>query len=68
MRSSLFLDATLRRLVVADVSGQPIGSIFEAWPLIMVAAGRHETLETNYQSTLRNIAEEVGSNLHCGGS
>jgi hypothetical protein len=29
LRSSLFLDVTLRRLVVTDVSGQPINPIFK---------------------------------------
>jgi hypothetical protein len=57
-----------RRLVFTDVSRQPIGPIFKgqavqeessctAWPLKMGPIGCLETSVTNYQSTLRNIAE-----------
>jgi len=41
----------LKRLVVINVLGQPVG------PILMGPTGCSKTLITNYQSTLRNIPE-----------
>jgi len=51
VRSSRFLDVTQRRLVDTDVSGQPIGPIFQSQSLQVTSI-------INYQSTLRNIPKE----------
>ena len=42
-----------RTMIVTGISGLPIGT---------------KTLESNYQSTMRNIPEERRSHLHRGGS
>jgi uncharacterized protein YukE len=61
MRSQLFWDVTQRRLVIADVSGQPICPTFEGQAVMTFEDGTdrfRETSVTNYQSTLRHIPEE----------
>jgi len=65
MRPSRFLDLTQRRLVVEDVSGQPIGPIFKAQAVeeerLALEDGRDRLSRksvTNYPSTLRNVTEE----------
>jgi hypothetical protein len=67
---SFFWDVTHRRLVITDVSGQPIGSIFKSIvsKKKMAPIGCREMLVTEYQSTLRNIPEELKYSLHRGGS
>ena len=68
-RSSLFWDITQRRLVVTDVSVQPIGPIFmdrADWTVLplkicLTVEDGSDRLSRNvdkYQSTVRNIAEE----------
>jgi len=68
MRSSFFWDVTQLWLVITDVSGQPVGPIFngqatqeeyltlEIRPIVCP-----ETSATNYQFTLRNVTEELRS-------
>jgi hypothetical protein len=61
MRPPLFWDVKQCRLVIADVSGQSIGSIFKGQAVIILEDGADRFRETsviNYQSTLRNIPEE----------
>ena len=71
MRSSLFLDVKQRRLVVTDVSGQPVCPIFKdqgtAWALKMGPLGYPETSVNSYQYTLLNISEEQRFHVHRGG-
>ena len=72
-RSSLFWDVTQGRLVVTNVSVQPIGPIFKDQAVQEGLLGLPdpacpETSVTKYQSALRNIPEERRSRLHRGGS
>jgi hypothetical protein len=74
MRSSLFPDIAQRRLVVTDVSGQPVGPIFkpraaqEGCLTSMRSTGCPQTSVTNYRwSGLRNVTEQRRSHLHGGG-
>ena len=57
----IFRCVTLRRLVVADVSGQSIGPL----KMELIVCPRNVG---NYKSTLRDIPEERISHLHRGGS
>ena len=58
--SWLFFDFTQRRWIVTEVSGQPLGPIFNvrARTLEMGPRGCLETLVINYKSTQRNMPEE----------
>jgi hypothetical protein len=74
-RSWLFWNVMQGGVVVADVSGYPIGSIKGQGVQVLsgcltVEIGPiwcPETAVTNYQSTLRDIPQERISHLHCGG-
>jgi len=55
MRYSLLWDFAQRRLVVSDVSEQPVRPIFKG-PASL--AGCLETSISNFHSTLRNVPEE----------
>ena len=57
LKSSLFWDCTQRRLVVSDVSGQPVHPIFKV---------KQSKESHNYQSTLRKILEERRWHSHRG--
>jgi hypothetical protein len=71
LRSSLFWDVMLRRLVLTCrlfLLGQTDGPILsQAWPLLKGSIVCTETSVSNYQSTLCNSSEEQRSHLHrCG--
>jgi hypothetical protein len=65
--SSLFWYIKHSRLVVTDVSKQPIGFLYKrrSWHFNMGPIGCPETSVTNYQSSLRDIPEEQRSPLFC---
>ena len=64
--SSLFWYTKHSRLVVTDVSEQPIGFLYKRpWHFNMGPIGCPESSVTNYQSSLRNIPEEQRSPLFC---
>jgi hypothetical protein len=71
---SLFWDGKQRKLVVTDVSGQPIGPIFKGQSVqefCLTLENESDRLPRNggnYQSTLHNIPEELRSHLHHGQS
>ena len=67
MTSSLLCDVTRSRLVITDVSIQPIpiGPHLQGSPSKMVPIGCPETSVTNYRSTLSNIVEERTSSVWC---
>jgi hypothetical protein len=79
MRLSLFWDVTQRKLVLTDVSEQPIGPIFKGqaveeypsrsgWPFYMGPIGYPETSVTDYQYTLLNISQERRTNVWVPGN
>jgi hypothetical protein len=67
MRSSLFWDATQRRLVVTDVSGQTIGPIYKDLPLKIGQLGCPSQSVTT-RTNLRCITTRAEIHLYRGGS
>ena len=65
MGSSLFWDIMHRRLVITDVSGQPLGPIFKGQANSTLEDGIDRLFQNvgNYQSTLRIIPEEQRSGV-----
>ena len=77
MISLFFWDITQQsRLLFTDISGQPVGPIFEghtvqSWttgPLKVGPIGCPEVSVTNCQSAVCNVTEECGSDSHRDGS
>jgi hypothetical protein len=71
-RSALFWDVTQCRLIVTNISGQPINPIFkgqlDCWPLNMTQIGHPKTSVMKYLSTMPNHREEGRPHLHHGSS
>jgi hypothetical protein len=72
-RSPLFCDVMQGRLLVTDVSGQPVGTIFKGQAVFLACltledgAGMFRNVGS-YQSVLRKISEKRRSNLYREGS
>jgi len=58
MRSLVFWDVAQRGLVVTDVSGHPMGSVFKDKAVQEDGTDRLHPNVGNYQSTLRNFPKE----------
>jgi len=74
MSSSVFWDVTQSRLVIPDVSGQPVGPILkdqivqDDCSTLQDGTDRLSRNVANYQPTLRNIPEDRRAHLQRGGS
>jgi hypothetical protein len=73
-RSLLFCDVMKDRLVVTDVSGQPVGTNIKGQTVFLDCLTIEDGADMlcrnvcSYQSVLRNVSEKRRSNLYRGGS